>query len=146
VSLFDSKVDPITHDQLIAWLWGLASAAKNNLAFKNQTSMQVVKKLRSKYYEEIYGRIQFSVESKPLVWDKSKNKCTKCDGYLKGKQYEIHHIRPLLNAGNNELNIWQASCKSCHQDKTTNEQENGQFLNFSDTELSFNNNDAYDRL
>ncbi len=29
--------------------------------------MQVVKKLRSKYYEEIYGRIQFSVESKPLV-------------------------------------------------------------------------------
>ena len=67
--------------------------------------MQVVKKLRSKFYEEIYGRIHFSKESKVLVLDKSKNKCTKCDGYLKGKQYEIHHIRPLSNASNIELNI-----------------------------------------
>jgi len=47
----------------------------------------------------------FSKESKHLVLDKSKNKCIKCDGYLRGKQHEIHHIRPLSNAGNNELNI-----------------------------------------
>ena len=29
-------------------------------------------------------------------------------------------------------------CVGCHMDKTANEQENGQFVKFTDTESSFN--------
>ena len=115
---------------------------KNSLPFKNQTFMQVVKQLRTKYFDEINGRIHFSKEFKQLVLDKSKNKCAKCDCCLKGKKFafNIDHIRPLSNGGTNELYNLQALCKACHQDKTANEQENGQFVKFSDTESCFNNN------
>ena len=117
-----------------------ALCEKNSLPFKNQTFMQVVKQLRTKYFDEINGRIHFSKEFKQLVLDKSKNKCAKCDCCLKGKKYEVDHIRPLSNGGTNELYNLQALCKACHQDKTANEQENGQFVKFSDTESCFNNN------
>jgi hypothetical protein len=33
----------------------------------------------------------------------------------------------------------QALCKACHQDKTANEHEQGQYVKFSDTESCFNN-------
>ena len=113
---------------------------KNDLSFKNQTFMYVVKQLRTKYFDELNGRIHFNKEFKQLVLDKSKNKCAKCDCCLKGKKNEIDHIRPLSNGGTNELNNLQALCKACHQDKTANEQENGQFVKFSDTESCFNSN------
>jgi 5-methylcytosine-specific restriction endonuclease McrA len=64
----------------------------------------------------------------------TKNKCAKCEYCLKGKKYDIDHVRPLSNGGTNELNNLQVLCKACHQDKTANEQENGQFVKFSDTE------------
>jgi energy-coupling factor transporter ATP-binding protein EcfA2 len=113
---------------------------KNSLPFKNQTFMQVVKQLSTKYFDELNGRIHFSKDFKQLVLDKSKNTCTKCACCLKGKKYDIDHIRPLSNGGTNELNNLQVLCKACHQDKTANEQENGQFVKFSDTESCFNEN------
>ena len=116
-----------------------ALCEKNSLPFKNQTFMQVVKQLRTKYFDEINGRIHFSKEFKQLVLNKTKSKCAKCECDLKGKKYDVDHIRPLSNGGTNELSNLQALCKSCHQDKTANEQENGQFVKFSDTESSFNN-------
>ena len=45
---------------------------KNDLPFKNQTFMQVVKQLRSKYFDEITGRIKFTKEFKEMVLEKSK--------------------------------------------------------------------------
>jgi hypothetical protein len=47
---------------------------KNDLPFKNQTFMHVVKQLRSKYFDEITGRIKFTKEFKEMVLEKSKNK------------------------------------------------------------------------
>jgi hypothetical protein len=48
---------------------------KNDLPFKNQTFMHVVKQLRTKYFDEITGRIKFTKEFKEMVLDKSKKKC-----------------------------------------------------------------------
>ena len=62
--------------------------------------------------------------------DKTKNKCGKCECCLEGKKYDIDHVRPLSNGGTNELHNLQVLCKACHQDKTANEQENGQFVKF----------------
>ncbi len=36
------------------------------------------------------------------------------------------------------LSNLQALCVGCHMDKTANEQENGQYVKFTDTESSFN--------
>jgi 5-methylcytosine-specific restriction endonuclease McrA len=112
---------------------------KNDLPFKNQTFMQVVKQLRSKYFDEITGRIKFTKEFKEMVLEKSKKKCAGCKCCLKSKKYDIDHIRPLANGGTNQIDNLQALCKACHQDKTANEHEQGQYVKFSDTESCFNN-------
>ena len=112
---------------------------KNDLPFKNQTFMHVVKQLRSKYFDEITGRIKFTQEFKEMVLEKSKKKCAGCKCCLKAKKYDIDHIRPLANGGTNQIDNLQALCKSCHQDKTANEHEQGQYVKFSDTESCFNN-------
>ena len=112
---------------------------KNDLPFKNQTFMQVVKQLRSKYFDEITGRIKFTKEFKEMVLEKSKKKCAGCKCCLKAKKYEIDHIKPLASGGTNQIDNLQALCKACHQDKTANEHEQGQYVKFSDTESCFNN-------
>jgi 5-methylcytosine-specific restriction enzyme A len=112
---------------------------KNDLPFKNQTFMHVVKQLRTKYFDEITGRIKFTKEFKEMVLEKSKKKCAGCKCCLKAKKYDIDHIRPLANGGTNQIDNLQALCKSCHQDKTANEHEQGQYVKFSDTESCFNN-------
>jgi 5-methylcytosine-specific restriction endonuclease McrA len=112
---------------------------KNDLPFKNQTFMQVVKQLRSKYFDEITGRIKFTKEFKEMVLEKSKKKCAGCECCLESKKYEIDHIRPLANGGTNQIDNLQALCKACHRDKTANENEQGLYVKFSDTESCFNN-------
>ena len=111
---------------------------KNELPLKNQTFMQVVKQLRTKYFDEITGRVKFSKEFKEMVLNKSKNKCAGCKCCLKNKKHDIDHIRSLANGGTNQINNLQALCKSCHQDKTANENEHGQYVRISDTESCFN--------
>jgi 5-methylcytosine-specific restriction endonuclease McrA len=109
---------------------------KNNVPFKNQTFTQLIKQIRTKYFDELKGRIKFSKEFKQLVLDKSKNKCACCNCKL--DKFHIDHIIPLANDGTNELSNLQALCIGCHMDKTANEQENGQYVKFTDTESSFN--------
>jgi 5-methylcytosine-specific restriction enzyme A len=112
---------------------------KNDLPFKNQTFMHVVKQLRSKYFDEITGRIKFTKEFKEMVLEKSKKKCAGCKCCLKKQKYDIDHIKPLASGGTNQIDNLQALCKACHQDKTANEHEQGQYVKFSDTESCFNN-------
>jgi hypothetical protein len=99
--------------------------------------MQVVKQLRTKYFDEITGRKKFTTEDKEQVLDKSDNKCAGC-GCI-AKKYEFDHIRPLANGGTDEIDNLQALCKACHRDKTANENEQGLYVKFSDTESCFNN-------
>jgi 5-methylcytosine-specific restriction enzyme A len=112
---------------------------KNDLPFKNQTFMQVVKQLRSKYFDEITGRIKFTKEFKEMVLEKSEKKCAGCECCLESKKYEIDHIKPLASGGTNQIDNLQALCKACHRDKTANENEQGLYVKFSDTESCFNN-------
>jgi 5-methylcytosine-specific restriction protein A len=94
--------------------------------------------MRVKYFDELRGRIKFSKEFKQLVLNKSKGKCSCCNCKLDNK-FHTDHILPLSNNGTNELSNLQALCVYCHRDKTHNEQENGQFVKFTDTESTFNN-------
>jgi 5-methylcytosine-specific restriction enzyme A len=112
---------------------------KNDLPFKNQTFMHVVKQLRTKYFDEITGRIKFTKEFKEMVLEKSEKKCSGCQCCLESKKYDIDHIKPLASGGTNEIDNLQALCKACHRDKTANENEQGLYVKFSDTESCFNN-------
>jgi 5-methylcytosine-specific restriction enzyme A len=112
---------------------------KNDLPFKNQTFMHVVKQLRSKYFDEITGRIKFTKEFKEMVLEKSEKKCAGCQCCLESKKYDIDHIKPLASGGTNKIDNLQALCKACHRDKTANENEQGLYVKFSDTESCFNN-------
>ena len=111
---------------------------KNSIPFKNQTFTQFITQIRVKYFDELKGRIKFSKEFKQLVLNKSNGKCACCNCKLENK-YHTDHIIPLANNGTNELSNLQALCVGCHMDKTHNEQENGQFVKFSETESTFNN-------
>ncbi len=75
---------------------------KNNEPFKNQTFTRLIKQIRTKYFDELKGRIIFSKEFKQLVLNKSKNKCACCKCKLEDK-YHIAHIISLANNGTNEL-------------------------------------------
>jgi hypothetical protein len=68
---------------------------------KNQTFTQLIKQIRTKYFDESKGRIKFSKEFKQLVLDKRKNKCACCKCKLEDK-FHIDHIKPLANDGTNE--------------------------------------------
>jgi 5-methylcytosine-specific restriction protein A len=94
--------------------------------------------MRVKYFDEPKGRIKFSKEFEQLVLNKSNGKCACCNCKLDNK-FHTDHIIPLSNNGTNELSNLQAVCVGCHMDKTHNEQENGQFVKFTDTESTFNN-------
>ena len=94
--------------------------------------------MRVKYFDELKGRIKFSKEFKQLVLNKSKGKCACCNCKI-DKKFHTDHIIPLSNNGTYELSNLQALCIGCHMDKTHNEQENGQFVKFTDTESTFNN-------
>jgi hypothetical protein len=49
-----------------------ALCEKNNVPFKNQTFTQLIKQIRTKYFDELKGRIKFSKELKQLVLTKVK--------------------------------------------------------------------------
>ena len=51
--------------------------------------MHVVKQLRSKYFDEITGRIKFTKEFKEMVLDKSEKKCVGCQCCLEKNKYEF---------------------------------------------------------
>jgi 5-methylcytosine-specific restriction protein A len=152
IGMYDKELK-LTRDEFISmckeyndqnWTpeYGVSPRCVNSICEKYDISHYgfVVKPLRTKYFDELNDRIHFSKDFKQLVLDKTKNKCEKCECCLKGKKYDIDHVRPLSNGGTNELNNLQVLCKSCNQDKSANEQENGQFVKFSDTESSFNEN------
>ena len=120
---------------------------KNNIAWKNQTFVGLIKQLKEKHFDELNGRIELTPIQKTEVLKKCSYKCKNCDVKLemiknkKGNEkanYEIDHIRPLANGGNNELTNLQALCKSCHRDKTMSENENGEYIRVNDSESSFN--------
>ena len=92
---------------------------KNNVPFKNQTFTQLIKQIRTKYFDELKGRIKFSKEFKQLVVDKSKNKCACCKCKL--DKFHIDHIKPLSNNGTNELSNLQALCPDCNLKKSKRE-------------------------
>ena len=85
----------------------------------------------------IQTKRKVSESIKKYVASKQKWSCNICEIML-NESYEIDHINPLFEGGNNDLCNLQALCKDCHGKKTLSEKLNipltiGQLLNKSMT-------------
>ena len=111
---------------------------QNNIEFKNQTYMQFIKQMKDNFFNAKMGRIKRTKEEREQILKRFDNKCNICKCNIK-ESYEIDHIRPLANGGNEEPSNLQPLCKACHRDKCSNEHENGDYIRIIDSESSFNN-------
>ena len=110
---------------------------KFDIEFKNQTFTAMIRELRKIWVNNKSKRSTMTEDRRNKVILKCKNKCNICK-----KQcifYEIDHIKPLSAGGEDKLTNLQSLCKSCHYEKTKNEQENNEYVRLSDSESSFNN-------
>ncbi len=99
---------------------------------------QFITESKEKFFEELNGRIKFSEFQRKAICKKFNYKCATCSECIKDKKFEIDHIRALSNGGTNDNDNLPPLCKTCHQEKTTNEQEDGTYIRVKDSESSFN--------
>jgi 5-methylcytosine-specific restriction enzyme A len=66
---------------------------------------------------------------KKIVASTQKWKCVKCCQLLDAS-YEIDHIQPLYQGGNNNIHNLQALCRNCHGKKTINDALSHQHVSF----------------
>jgi hypothetical protein len=112
---------------------------KNEIEWKNQTFMQYVKQMKDKFFNVKNGRTPFTTSQRHAILKRFNFKCNKCECEIKDNTYEIDHIRPLANGGDNKASNLQPLCKACHGDKCSNEHETGEYIKIIDSESSFNN-------
>ena len=108
----------------------------NGIKYTNQGIGTIVNQLLDRY-NGVEKREYLSKENKKIVKEKSKGLCANCQ--LSSKIYEYDHIKPLSSGGTNDIDNFQILCPSCHQEKTTKEQQDGTQNIVSKIHSSFNN-------
>ena len=71
------------------------------------------------------------------IFYSKENTCVYCKKELGHHNFHLDHITPLACGGTNEENNLQILCRSCHLDKTRQEQEEG-YIKINATESSYN--------
>jgi hypothetical protein len=112
---------------------------KNEIEWKNQTFMQYVNQMKNKFFNAKNERSIFTTSQRQAILKRFNFKCNKCECDIKDNTFEIDHIRPLANGGDNKASNLQPLCKACHGDKCSNEHETGEYIKIIDSESSFNN-------
>ena len=94
-----------------------------NIEFSNQTYVRFCQQLKEQYETPV--RKERTKEEKNAIVKLFKNKCALCNESLKKNSYEIDHKIPLFNGGLDEVENLQPLCKSCHKEKSNEEQASG---------------------
>ena len=97
--------------------------SKYNIEFSNQTYVRFCQQLKDQFETPV--RKERTKEEKQAIVKLFKNKCALCNEPLKSNGYEIDHKIPLFNGGSDEDNNLQPLCKSCHKEKSIEEQASG---------------------
>jgi 5-methylcytosine-specific restriction endonuclease McrA/nucleoside-triphosphatase THEP1 len=116
-------------------------ATQNKIPYVNEGIGAVVSRIVSKQKKE---KREYLDDSGRINLIKSfGGKCAVCN--LESDLFEIDHIIPLCCGGSNELNNLQPLCPDCHQQKTEDERESGDYEENSDDpqEASFFNNNVF---
>jgi hypothetical protein len=72
-----------------------------------------------------YRLVHFPNDTRRAVWKRDKGKCYICGTIVGRREWELEHIRPLIEA-KGDLSFWQLPncacvCIPCHQKKTAKE-------------------------
>lgn len=106
--------------------------------FNNQGIGKLALEIKDLLLPSNPARIRFPPIVRKSILDNQNNECKSCHKILKGN-FEIDHIIPLATGGTNLRENLQALCKSCHNQKTSNERELSDYLNINDELSSYNN-------
>ena len=105
----------------------------NNVEWRNQTYISFITELKQIFDDNENGRIKFTKNERDKLLTKFENKCNICKCCIKDNIFDIDHIMPLSGGGNNNENNLQVLCKSCHFDKSSSENEQGQYFKTKET-------------
>jgi 5-methylcytosine-specific restriction protein A len=122
--------------ELMSWKRIKELCSQHKQEFKNQSFSQLISELKQKHFDTVTARHRFSKEERIDLYSKSQI-CQACEKKVTLATFELDHILALANGGTNELDNIQMLCKTCHQDKTKSEKEDG-YVKLIDTESSFN--------
>lgn len=107
--------------------------------FSNQTFPSLIRELKTQFFNTKVERKRFTKDERQKMINETKVcQNVECKKELKLGQCEIDHITPLSAGGKDDISNLQLLCKSCHYDKTNEEQQNGEHVQHSQTYSSFN--------
>ena len=109
-----------------------------NIDFNNQGIGKLALEIKDLFNKSNPTRIRFTPIVRKSILENQNNECNSCHIKIKGN-FEIDHILPLATGGTNFRDNLQALCKSCHNQKTSNERELSDYLNINDEVSSYNN-------
>lgn len=108
--------------------------------FSNQTFPSLIRELKTQFFNTKVERKRYTKNERQMMINEVKVcQNVECKKELKLGQCEIDHITPLSAGGKDDISNLQLLCKSCHYDKTNEEQQNGEHVQHSQTYSSFNN-------
>lgn len=98
------------------------------VAFRNQGIGSFISEVKYKFFKS--DRQYLNAEEKAVVIANQNGKCNLCENTC--AEFELDHIQPLARGGTNEFSNFQALCKECHKAKTSQENENSEFIRFDE--------------
>lgn len=110
---------------------------------------KIINKIRNKHVKEkrvaIYGKKEVNRRSnytrsvkKRILKDSAYGRCETCRIWKPREELTVDHIVPIAMGGKNEKSNMQLLCRSCHTEKTHN--DNGTQPNILKTKLSTSKN------
>lgn len=109
----------------------------NNIPFENQSFGNLVIQLADNFKNK---RKFLKDSEKQFVLNRQNNKCNMCKIlFNENTTAEYDHIKPFCKTYDNSIKNFQALCKTCHKQKTEEEQETGTYMNFRFMNSYYNN-------
>lgn len=105
------------------------------IPFTCQSIGKLCKDLEKQFFDLQKERISLTEEEKKTILKKYKNKCNECNI---DNKLEFHHKVRVADGGSNDIENIQVLCKDCHQKKTEDQQEAGEFMSIINSMSFFN--------
>jgi 5-methylcytosine-specific restriction endonuclease McrA len=111
-----------------------------NIPFTNQSFTQLGKQVQERFHvkgKKKCLRVAFNAKQREMIWKMQCKKCSACKAKI--DTYQIDHIIPLSQGGDNRFENLQALCLPCHKSKT-NKETSERCFDTDNTQSDYNKN------